>query len=145
MIGLLTYVKGEHTLLQMVIATVLMIVLFFGIGFILNMLMKTTWFPLYAFIALVIGVVIYGSIGEASFLSSGESFTIVDIVPAIGGLVGAILSGSAIKALRIEASKCFKVLIEIGRTGHSKVELPKLTLWRRPLAFGPCERNQIEL
>ncbi|KRF43017.1 YuiB family protein [Paenibacillus sp. Soil787] len=94
-------------MLQMVIATVLMVVLFFGIGFILNMLMKTTWFPLYAFIALVIGVVIYGSIGEASFLSSGESFTIVDIVPAIGGLVGAILSGSAIKALRIRGFKMF--------------------------------------
>ncbi|MEC0228779.1 YuiB family protein [Paenibacillus alba] len=96
-------------MLQMVIATVLMMVLFFGIGFILNMLMKTTWFPLYAFIALVIGVVIYGSIGSgsASFLSSGENFTIVDIVPAIGGLAGAILSGSAIKALRIRGFKMF--------------------------------------
>lgn len=93
----------------MIIATVLMMVLFFGIGFILNMLMKTTWFPLYAFIALIIGVVIYGSMSSASasFLSSGENFTIVDIVPAIGGLVGAILSGSAIKALRIKGFKMF--------------------------------------
>ncbi|UKS27530.1 YuiB family protein [Paenibacillus sp. HWE-109] len=96
-------------MLQMVIATVLMMVLFFGIGFILNMLMKTTWFPLYAFLALVVGVVIYGSVGtaSASFLSSDESFTIVDIVPAIGGLAGAILSGSAIKALRIRGFKMF--------------------------------------
>ncbi|GFZ76581.1 hypothetical protein GCM10008018_22520 [Paenibacillus marchantiophytorum] len=101
--------KGVHTLLQMVIATVLMMVLFFGIGFILNMLMKTTWFPLYAFLALVVGVVIYGSVGtaSASFLSSDASFTIVDIVPAIGGLAGAILSGSAIKALRIRGFKMF--------------------------------------
>ncbi|TXK84319.1 YuiB family protein [Paenibacillus sp. N3.4] len=96
-------------MLQMVIATVLMMVLFFGIGFILNMLMKTTWFPLYAYIALIIGVVIYGSLGttSASFLSSGDSFTLVDIVPAIGGLAGAILSGSAIKALRIRGFKMF--------------------------------------
>ncbi|MDD9271321.1 YuiB family protein [Paenibacillus sp. GCM10023248] len=94
-------------MLQMIIATVLMMVLFFGIGFILNMLMKTTWFPLYAFIVLIIGVVIYGSTSSSSFLSSGESFTIVDIIPAIGGLVGAVLSGSAIKALRIKGFKMF--------------------------------------
>lgn len=91
----------------MIIATVLMMVLFFGLGFILNMLMKTTWFPLYAFIALMIGVVIYGSMGTSSFLSSGENFTIVDVIPAIGGLVGAVLSGSAIKALRVRGFKMF--------------------------------------
>ncbi|CAH1209378.1 hypothetical protein PAECIP111891_03302 [Paenibacillus allorhizoplanae] len=94
-------------MLQMVIATVLMMVLFFGIGFILNMLMKTTWFPLYVFIALVIGIIIYGYMGNSSFMSSDESFTIVDVIPAIGGLVGAILSGSAIKALRIRGFKMF--------------------------------------
>ncbi|NEW08490.1 hypothetical protein GK047_21055 [Paenibacillus sp. SYP-B3998] len=94
-------------MLQMVIATVLMMVLFFGLGFILNMLMKTTWFPLYAYIALIIGVVIYGYMGSASFLSSGDSFTVVDIVPAIGGFVGAVLSGSAIKALRTRGFKMF--------------------------------------
>ena len=99
--------KGEPVVLQMVIATVLMMVLFFGIGFILNMLMKTTWFPLYAFIALVIGIIIYGYMGESSFMSSDESFTWVDVIPAIGGLVGAILSGSAIKALRIRGFKMF--------------------------------------
>jgi hypothetical protein len=94
-------------LFQMIIATVLMLVLFFGLGFILNMLMKTTWFPLYAYLVLIVGVVIYGSLGSASFLSSDTSFTVVDIVPAIGGLVGAILSGSAIKALRIRGFKMF--------------------------------------
>ncbi|MGG1555611.1 MULTISPECIES: YuiB family protein [Paenibacillus] len=94
-------------MLQMIIATVLMMVLFFGIGFILNMLMKTTWFPLYAFIALMIGLVIYGMTGSSSFMSDSTSFTIVDIIPAIGGLVGAVLSGSAIKALRIRGFKMF--------------------------------------
>jgi len=94
-------------LLQMIIATVLMMVLFFGLGFILNMLMKTTWFPLYAYIVLIIGVIIYGYMGTASFLSSDTGFTIVDIVPAIGGFAGAILSGSAIKALRIKGFKMF--------------------------------------
>ncbi|MBD0383423.1 YuiB family protein [Paenibacillus sedimenti] len=92
---------------QMIIATVLMMVLFFGLGFILNMLMKTTWFPLYAYIALIIGVIIYGAMGTATFLSNDTGFTIVDIIPAIGGFVGAILSGSAIKALRIRGFKMF--------------------------------------
>ncbi|MEW9700725.1 YuiB family protein [Paenibacillus sp. SI8] len=92
---------------QMIIATVLMLVLFFGLGFILNMLMKTTWFPLYAYIVLIIGVIIYGSMGTASFLSTDTSFTFVDFVPAVGGLIGAILSGSAIKTLRIKGFKMF--------------------------------------
>lgn len=91
----------------MIIATVLMLVLFFGLGFILNMLMKTTWFPLYAYIALIIGVIIYGALGSASFLSSDTGFTIVDVIPAIGGFAGAILSGSAIKALRVRGFKMF--------------------------------------
>ncbi|UJF32271.1 YuiB family protein [Paenibacillus hexagrammi] len=94
-------------MLQMVIATVLMLVLFFGLGFILNMLMKTTWFPLYAYIALIIGVIIYGTLGTASFLSDNTGFTIVDYVPAVGGLIGAVLSGSAIKALRLKGFKMF--------------------------------------
>jgi hypothetical protein len=93
-------------LIQLIIATVLLLVLFFGIGFILNMLMKTTWFPVYVYFAVVIIFVVYW--GNASSLTdSGSSYTYADIITAIGGLAGAVLSGSAIKALRLRGFKMF--------------------------------------
>jgi hypothetical protein len=94
------------TLVQLVIVTMLLLVLFFGIGFILNMLMKTTWFPIYAYFAVVIVFVVYW--GRAGSLTDNlTSYTYADYIPAIGGLVGAVLSGSAIKALRIRGFKMF--------------------------------------
>jgi hypothetical protein len=84
-----------------------MLVLFFGMGFILNMLMKTTWFPTYAYVLLIIGLVIYWAWGTNSILSYIAEFSYVDYITAIGGLIGAYLSGSAIKALRIRGFKMF--------------------------------------
>nr|WP_313782458.1 YuiB family protein [Paenibacillus larvae] len=40
-------------MIQLVIVTVLLFVLFFGLGFILNMLIKTTWLPIYMYFLLV--------------------------------------------------------------------------------------------
>lgn len=94
-------------MVQMIIATVLMLVLFFGLGFILNMLMKTTWFPIYAYIALVIGLILYWSLGTGTFVSNLAEFTYVDYTPGVGGLIGAVLSGTAIKALRQRGFKMF--------------------------------------
>ncbi|KIL41237.1 hypothetical protein SD70_08240 [Gordoniibacillus kamchatkensis] len=94
-------------MIQLIIVTVLMFVLFFGIGFILNMLMKTTWFPIYAYIALVIGLIVYWSLGPGTFWSNVAEFTYADYIPAVGGLVGAVLSGSAIKTLRLKGFKMF--------------------------------------
>jgi hypothetical protein len=100
--------EREIALLQLFIATVLMFVLFFGIGFILNMLMKTTWFPIYAYIALVIGLLVYwASTGTGSLWSNLAGYTYVDYIPGIGGLIGAVLSGSAIKTLRQKGFKMF--------------------------------------
>jgi hypothetical protein len=94
------------TLVQLIIVTVLLLVLFFGIGFILNMLMKTTWFPIYAYFAVVIVFVVYwGSAGSLTDNLTG--YTYADYIPAVGGLIGAVLSGSAIKALRIRGFKMF--------------------------------------
>ena len=41
-------------MLQLIIATMLFLVMMFGIGFIFNMLFKTTWFPIYLFIIVLI-------------------------------------------------------------------------------------------
>ncbi|AEI42285.1 hypothetical protein B2K_05810 [Paenibacillus mucilaginosus K02] len=94
-------------LLQLIIVTVLLFVLFFGLGFILNMLMKTTWFPIYGYIALVIGLVVYWGWGTGSLASNLSEYSIVDYVPAVGGLIGAVLSGSTIKYLRTNGYKMF--------------------------------------
>jgi hypothetical protein len=94
-------------LIQVVIATVLMLVLFFGIGFILNMLLKTTWFPVYGYILLIIGLVIYWEFGTSTLASNIAEYSFVEYITAIGGLVGAILSGSAIKTLRVRGFKMF--------------------------------------
>ncbi|MEI7025469.1 YuiB family protein [Paenibacillus sp. y28] len=88
---------------QLIIGTLLIFVLFFGLGFILNMLLKTTWFPIYAFIALLIGLAIYRGMTVGSFFD----YSVGDIIPAAGGLIGAVLSGSAIRKLRVLGYKMF--------------------------------------
>jgi hypothetical protein len=93
--------------LQLIIATVLLFVLFFGLGFILNMLLKTTWFPLYAYIALVIGLVVYEGVRDGSIWGNVTSYTLVDMVAAIGGLIGAVLGGYTIQMLRTKGYKMF--------------------------------------
>ena len=94
-------------MIQFVIAIVLFFVLFFGIGFILNMLMKTTWFPIYGYIAILIGLAIWLSWKDGSLLSNLAEYTWVDYTTAIGGLAGCILSGYAIKTLREKGFKMF--------------------------------------
>ncbi|WP_170318283.1 YuiB family protein [Paenibacillus thalictri] len=94
-------------MLQLIIVTVLLFVLFFGLGFILNMLMKTTWFPIYGYIALVIGLLIYWGSETGSLMQNFAEYSVADYVPAVGGLIGAVLSGSTIKALRTKGFKMF--------------------------------------
>jgi hypothetical protein len=94
-------------LLQLVIVTVLLFVLFFGLGFILNMLMKTTWFPIYGYIVLVVSLVVYWGWGTGSLASNLAEYGIADYIPAVGGLLGAVLSGSTIKTLRTKGYKMF--------------------------------------
>lgn len=92
---------------QLIIVTVLLFVLFFGLGFIFNMLLKTTWFPIYGYIALVIALVVYWAWGTGSLLQNVAEYTFADYIPAIGGLAGAVLSGFAIRKLRILGYKMF--------------------------------------
>jgi uncharacterized membrane protein YphA (DoxX/SURF4 family) len=99
--------KGVGGLLQLMIVTVLLFVLFFGLGFILNMLMKTTWFPIYGYIMLVIGLIVYWGWGTNSLASNLSEYSFADYVPAIGGLIGAALSGWTIKSLREKGYQMF--------------------------------------
>ncbi len=93
-------------LLQLAIATTLIFVLIFGLAFILNMLLKTTWLPIYAYILLVI-VLIYLDWDQGRLLDSLKEYTYVDYIPAIGGLIGSLLGGKAIQTLRAKGYKMF--------------------------------------
>jgi len=95
-------------ILQLVIATVLFFVMMFGIGFILNMLLKTTWFPIYLFVLILLPVFIWQTWdSDRSFWGNFTAFTFVDILPAIGALIGAYVSGATIRALRRGGYKMF--------------------------------------
>ncbi|MFF2091866.1 MULTISPECIES: YuiB family protein [Paenibacillus] len=95
-------------MLQLIVATVLFLVMMFGIGFILNMLLKTTWFPIYVFIIVLIPLYIWQTWDNSeSFAGNFAAFTFVDLIPVIGALAGAYISGAAIRALRRGGYKMF--------------------------------------
>lgn len=102
---------------QLVVSILLFLFLFFGIGFLLNMLLKTTWLPGLALYPLVVIVIV----SESSFMDYllqpvasivalinrfGELLT-VDYIILSSGLIGAILSGVVIQTLRNKGYKMF--------------------------------------
>jgi amino acid transporter len=95
-------------MIQVAILFVLMFVIMLGIGFILNMLLKTTWLPLYAYGMLIVGILIWFVVKEdGTFWETIQSFDIPDYLTAVGGFLGAWLSGSTINALRVNGFKMF--------------------------------------
>jgi len=92
--------------LQMIIATTLFFVLMFGLGFILNMLLKTTWFPIYAYLILI-AILVFTGWDTGTLIDYIAEYTFIDYVPAIGGLIGSFLSGKAMKTLRAAGYKMF--------------------------------------
>jgi hypothetical protein len=92
--------------LQLFVLTLLAFCMFFGLGFIMNMLMKTTWFPIYGYVIFVIALV-YWSWGPTSFFDNIRGYSIADILPLVSGLGGAILSGYMIKLLRDKGYKMY--------------------------------------
>ncbi|TYP71310.1 YuiB family protein [Paenibacillus methanolicus] len=94
--------------LQLIIATVLFFVMMFGIGFILNMLLKTTWFPIYLLVLILVPVYIWQTWDDSrTFAGNFTAFTFVDILPIIGAGIGAYVSGATIRALRRGGYKMF--------------------------------------
>lgn len=96
------------SILLLIVGTVLMFVLFYGIGFILNMLIKTTWLPVYLYIIVLIGLNIYWHWGAGeSFITIISSYSIEDYIHALGGLAGAYLSGITLRFLRKKGYQMF--------------------------------------
>ncbi|MNJ63500.1 hypothetical protein D3C77_594070 [compost metagenome] len=72
------------------------------------MLMKTTWFPAYIFIIVILPIVVYSLWNhEQAFWTYVASYRLVDYLTAVAGLVGAVLSGWTIRKLRQGGYKMF--------------------------------------
>ncbi|KQY80669.1 hypothetical protein ASD24_17185 [Paenibacillus sp. Root52] len=94
--------------IPVLVLMVLFFVMMFGIGFILNMLMKTTWFPSYLFVIVILPIVVYSLWDQTVPLTSHlGSFQIVDYLTGVAGLAGAVISGWTIRKLRLGGYKMF--------------------------------------
>lgn len=96
-------------LIQLIISTLLFFVLFFGIAFILNMLLKSTWIMTALYPLVVFAIV--DRISTADYLlkptfAFGQLWRGLthmmpaDIIMLSGGLIGAITAGFVIRNLR---------------------------------------------
>ncbi len=92
----LAVVAEQINLLQVIVSIIMFFVLCFGVGFILNMILKTTWLPLILY--LIIAVIL---------LFRLEEYLLPDIAVLISGLFGAIGGGWTIQALRAKGYKMF--------------------------------------
>lgn len=103
-------------MIQFVVSILLFFVIFFGIAFILNMLLRQTW--LMSFIYPIIVIMIVDNISTVNyFKDTGASFstlytrlihlTPVDITILAAGFIGTIVSGIVIKFLRKNGYQMF--------------------------------------
>ena len=107
---------GQISLVEVILSVLIFIVMFFGIGFLLNMLLRMTWL-----MAIFYPIVVILIIDEVSFYEyftkPGYAFSMlgtkimalhaVDIIILASGLVGAIISGFVIKLLRKQGYQMF--------------------------------------
>lgn len=108
--------RGVTTLIQFVISILLFFVIFFGLAFILNMLLRRTW--LMAIIYPVIVLMIVDNISTLEYFKDpGNSFsiaiseltkiTIADISILGAGFIGTVVSAIVIKFLRNSGYRMF--------------------------------------
>ncbi|SRR5699024_5000728 len=100
---------SQITLPQAILSALLFVVIFFGIGFLLNMLLRMTWLMAIVYPIIVILIIddvkFYQYITKPvyAFQSLGErimALTALDAVILSSGLLGAIIAGFVMKALR---------------------------------------------
>lgn len=110
---------GEITLVQLIqhtVAAILFFVIFFGISFILNMLLRRTWFM--SFVYPVVVLLIVDNIPMKDYFTNPVqalstaftnlfNITLVDMVILLSGFLGTIVSAVVIKALRNRGYQMF--------------------------------------
>ncbi|GMB09005.1 YuiB-like putative membrane protein [Thermolongibacillus altinsuensis] len=106
----------EMSIPVLLISMLLFFVLFFGIGFLLNMILRTTWtmavLSPFVFIFFIdqIPFVEYFTAPVASFGHVKErvlSLALADLLILSSGFVGAVASGLVIRALRAKGYRMF--------------------------------------
>jgi hypothetical protein len=108
----------DMSLAQLFVSMLLFIVLFFGIGFILNMLLRSTWIMSFIYPIVVIFIVDEAEVRFYDYFINPKS-AFPSLINKIGdlhytdalilsmGLLGAILSGLAIRMLRVRGYRMF--------------------------------------
>lgn len=108
--------RGDRYLIQLIVSILLFFVMFFGLAFILNMLLRKTW--LMSFLYPIVVIMIVDDLPTtAYFTNPGSSFstaytklmniTPVDIIVLSSGLAGTIIAGVVIKILRRNGYQMF--------------------------------------
>jgi hypothetical protein len=101
---------------QLLVSMLLFIILFFGIGFLLNMLLRATWIMAFIYPLIVIMIIDkvrfsdYFINASSAFQSLEEQFISLnpaDLLILTAGLFGAILSGIVIRILRKHGYQMF--------------------------------------
>lgn len=106
----------DFMLVQMILSVLIFFVMFFGIAFLVNMLLRMTWFV--AFLYPLVVVFIIDEVGFFDyFTKAGEAFSALgnkimslhtaDIIILSSGLAGAIAAGFVIKYLRKNGYQMF--------------------------------------
>jgi len=108
--------EANFSLVQVMLSVLIFLVMFFGIGFLLNMLLRMTWL-----MAIVYPIVVILIIDEVDFFDYFTTPSIAfqalsdkllslhgaDILILSSGLAGAIIAGFVIKALRKNGYQMF--------------------------------------
>lgn len=81
---------------QFIVSIPLFLVLAFGLGFIINMIIKSTWLPSYLYIV-VVAFLVYRS----------GAMNTLDAVILLSGLAGVVLSGIVMRILRKKGYRMF--------------------------------------
>lgn len=107
---------GNFSLVQLMLSVLIFLVMFFGIGFLLNMLLRMTWLMALVYPIVVILIIDdieffdYFTSPVLAFQALGDklvSLHIADILILSSGLLGAIISGIVIKMLRKNGYQMF--------------------------------------
>lgn len=106
----------QITIIQMAVSVLLFFVLFFGIGFILHMVLRMTWLMAALYPIVVIFIIDQVKWYEY-FTKPGESLGrlwerilslhAADVIILLSGFAGAVLSGIAIRILRQKGYQMF--------------------------------------
>lgn len=100
---------GSLTIVQLIISMLLFFVMFFGIGFLLNMLLRVTWFM--AILYPIVVLLIIDEVGFFDYFSDpGNSFALLgdktaslagaDVAILSAGFGGAVTAGIVMRILR---------------------------------------------